>query len=74
MEDGEKLAAYETDNYLAELCLIRYTNGQKPGQAAGLIQSLRRIWMRGQLRFARLVEENRKTGGCGDVGCKEGCW
>lgn len=35
MKDGENLAAYETDNYHAELCLLRSTDGQMPGQAVG---------------------------------------
>lgn len=35
VEDGGKLAAYETGYYRAEPCLIRYVDGEEPGQSVG---------------------------------------
>lgn len=35
VEDGEKLAAYETGNYRTESCLIHYTDGKEPSQELG---------------------------------------
>ncbi|GIJ91805.1 hypothetical protein Asppvi_010778 [Aspergillus pseudoviridinutans] len=34
-QDAERLAAYETDNYRAEHCLIRYTDGKEPSEELG---------------------------------------
>lgn len=34
-EDGEKLAAYETNNYHPESCLIRYTDEKEPSEDLG---------------------------------------
>ena len=35
VEDGGKLAAYETGYYRAERCLIRYVDGEEPGTEVG---------------------------------------
>ncbi|RAK99443.1 gamma-glutamylcyclotransferase family protein [Aspergillus ibericus CBS 121593] len=35
VEDGEKLAAYETKTYRADPCIIRYTDGQEPRREYG---------------------------------------
>lgn len=35
VEDGGKLAAYETGYYRAERCLIRYVDGEEPGTDVG---------------------------------------
>ncbi|KAF7116898.1 hypothetical protein CNMCM5793_005528 [Aspergillus hiratsukae] len=34
-QDAERLAAYETANYCAEPCLIRYTDGKEPSEDLG---------------------------------------
>ncbi|PWY94337.1 hypothetical protein BO94DRAFT_532280 [Aspergillus sclerotioniger CBS 115572] len=35
VEDGEKLAAYETNNYRASPCIIMYTDGKEPVKEYG---------------------------------------
>lgn len=37
VEDGEKLAAYETSSYQAESCWIRYVDGEEPGEEVGSV-------------------------------------
>lgn len=34
-QDGERLAVYETGNYCAEPCLLRYTDGKEPSEDLG---------------------------------------
>ncbi|KAJ1714901.1 poly(A) polymerase pla1 [Aspergillus flavus] len=34
-EDGMKLAAYETNNYRAESCIIKYMDGKEPAEEVG---------------------------------------
>ncbi|KAF7591581.1 hypothetical protein BBP40_001329 [Aspergillus hancockii] len=35
VEQGERLAAYETSNYRTEPCLIKYTDGKEPAEGLG---------------------------------------
>ncbi|KKZ67139.1 hypothetical protein EMCG_07161 [[Emmonsia] crescens] len=35
VEDGEKLAAYETRNYAVKPCFVTYTDGKEPATAFG---------------------------------------
>ncbi|KAE8369169.1 hypothetical protein BDV27DRAFT_121176 [Aspergillus caelatus] len=36
-EDGGRLAAYETNNYRTESCVIRYTDGKEPAEELGYV-------------------------------------
>lgn len=73
MNHGERLAAYETNNYRADPCRIRYTDGKEPIEEFGYTFKFRgdqkeltegvfdlRVWLKRMEREAAVTKLDAK--------------